>query len=167
VEAFKRDWFVCQGIGLMSEAHFIWEEHRCASVAPFKGPYFTNYVALIGVNYIHTREDLLKLPLSKTLNKRIAMAKPGTSFKVFGYCRDSDIWLRRLTDIEIKDYLDMYYTYDTLRILRTHMQTFIPKKLFEEESVFASKFLKLKNKWGFTPMVLDEVLDYWKLKSGL
>lgn len=71
------------------------------------GPYYTNWIEAIGgERYYHTLEEMLKLPLSDSMKKRLSSAKEGTKIKMHHYSRGTDRYVVRLTKNEIKEVLE-------------------------------------------------------------
>jgi len=131
--------------------YFLWEQHRGPEITPFRGPYFIKYVELIGKKFIHTDEELAKLSYSKTTQKRIASARPGTQIKIFTLSLETDIYIRCLTDDEYQDYNQMVFLKTKLDDIRAQIRACIPAHLSQEEADLEKKYSKLTKKWGFRP----------------
>lgn len=81
---------------------FIWCERSSNRVSPIKGPHKEEWQKLIGFNYIHTLEDLQKLPISDVLKYRLDSAAEGVIIGIHHLHTNVDIAIRRLSDNEVE-----------------------------------------------------------------
>jgi hypothetical protein len=81
---------------------FIWCSRSNNSVSCVKGPDKKEWQKIIGFSYIHTLEDLFKLPISEVLKYRIDNATEGVIIGVHHLHSNVDLAIRRLSDHEIE-----------------------------------------------------------------
>lgn len=81
---------------------FIWCERSNNRVTAIKGPNKKEWKALIGESYIHTLEDLCKLPISDILKYRLDSANDGVMIGVHHLHSNVDLAVRKLGEHEIE-----------------------------------------------------------------
>jgi len=81
---------------------FIWCSRSNNGVSCIQGPDKKEWQKLIGFSYIHTLEDLFKLPISEVLKYRIDTAAEGVIIGVHHLHSNVDLAIRRLSDHEIE-----------------------------------------------------------------
>jgi hypothetical protein len=81
---------------------FIWCTRSSDKVSCIKGPDKKEWQKLIGFSYIHSLEDLLKLPISDVLKYRLDTATDGVIIGIHQLHYNVDLAIRRLSDDEIE-----------------------------------------------------------------
>jgi ribosomal protein S1 len=81
---------------------FIWCTRSSDKVSCIKGPDKKEWQKLIGFSYIHSLEDLFKLPISEVLKYRLDTATEGVIIGIHHLHSNVDLAIRRLSDNEIE-----------------------------------------------------------------
>jgi len=81
---------------------FIWCARSSDKVNCIKGPDKKEWQKLIGFSYIHSLEDLFKLPISEVLKYRLDTAAEGVIIGIHHLHSNVDLAVRRLSDNEIE-----------------------------------------------------------------
>jgi hypothetical protein len=81
---------------------FIWCSRSSDKVSCIKGPDKKEWQKLIGFSYIHSLEDLCKLPISDVLKYRLDTAAEGVIIGIHHLHTNVDLAVRRLSDNEIE-----------------------------------------------------------------
>lgn len=81
---------------------FIWCTRSSNKVFCIKGPDKKEWQKLIGFSYIHSLEDLFKLPISEVLKYRLDTAAEGVIIGIHHLHSNVDLAIRRLSDNEIE-----------------------------------------------------------------
>jgi len=68
----------------------------CTPKEEHYGPYYTSHQEILKQALTHTEEELLKLPLSNTIKKRISSAREGTIIKIHYLHRNGNLCIQRL-----------------------------------------------------------------------
>lgn len=84
---------------------FIWCSRSSDSVTCIQGPDKKEWRKLIGLGYIHSLEDLCKLPISDVLKYRLDTAAEGVIIGIHHLHSNVDLAVRRLSDKEIETIL--------------------------------------------------------------
>lgn len=125
---------------------FAWfENHMYDGLKLFYGPYYTNWIDAINHNYYHTKEQILKLPLNKTIRKKIESAKEGTVVKMHGLHSNAVLCVKRLTEKEINELVRMENLLDAMEENRRKIRD-LTKDLHEEQDQL-DKQLKKTTHW--------------------
>ena len=113
---------------------------------PFEGPYYWSWIDEIGKSLTHTGEELLKLPISATLKKRIKEAREGTKIKMHYLHSCGDVCVRRLKQDEI-DYDNKVKDLETeLKEVNAEIKKLTPKHLSDRKKDIEKQLRKLKKK---------------------
>jgi hypothetical protein len=80
---------------------FIWCERVNTRVTAVQGPHKEDWKKIIGFKYIHTLEDLNKLPISEVLKYRLDTAAEGVIIGMHHIHSNIDLAIRRLSEHEI------------------------------------------------------------------
>ena len=81
---------------------FIWCARSNDKITCVKGPDKKEWQKLIGFSYIHSLEDLFKLPISEVLKYRLDTAAEGVIIGIHHLHSNVDLAVRRLSDNEIE-----------------------------------------------------------------
>jgi len=113
------------------------------------GPYYDHEANLIGARaYYHTLEDLRKVVTwTKSKRNRIEKCKPGTVIKMHYIHSNGSMFLKRLTDAEIKDYTDLEEAKKSLAIVEEKIQNSVPE-LIKQKKLLEKEIQKLKKKFN-------------------
>jgi len=130
-----------------TKRQFIWLECRYGNKrSPTKGPYWTpDPWQIHGRKYYHSLEQLLDLPFSNAVLKRLRGARVGTEIRVYSTGGYSDHAVRRLSDAEVSE-INILKDLEEKKIqVREDIERAVPK-LIKEGKLLDKKIRKEKNK---------------------
>jgi hypothetical protein len=79
---------------------FIWCERTSSTINPIRGPHKVEWQKIIGQSYVHTLEDICKLPISDVLKYRLDSAAEGVIIGIHHIHANVDLAVRRISEKE-------------------------------------------------------------------
>lgn len=114
---------------------------------PFRGTYFVHYKEILGRDgFVFELEELLKLPLSESLKKRLRGARPGTTIQIRKFSRNDHLCLRRLTDEEVAEWQECQALKKRDSQLTMAINEAVPD-LIEKQKVVRKRLRQIKKDW--------------------
>jgi len=110
------------------------------------GPWYADQQKIVPSAEYHDLDDLLKIPYSDTIKKRLEQAKPGTAVRIQNVSRGSDLYVQRLTDDEIVLIDEIEQSETAAKSIDDQIKTTVPI-LIEDLRKERNKLAKLKKKY--------------------
>jgi len=135
---------------LSANNYFLWERKDTWSKkegTPFRGTCARDYKEILGRDgFVFKLEELLKLPFSESLKKRLRGARPGTAVKIQKFSRNDHLYLRRLTDEEVVEWQECRALKKRDSQLTMAINEAVPD-LIEKQKEVRARLRKIKKAW--------------------
>lgn len=130
--------------------YFIWMEVQNGVIknsSPFS-TFYTHWRNLIGSKSINSLEDLLKMPLSETIKKRLISSKPNTWIKVHYLHSTGYVYLKCLSDDDYAIYERIIKLENDRTEVNEEIQRLIPKELKDKQKEVNKELEKISKYFG-------------------
>ena len=119
---------------------FVEYDHNNKSLTT-RTPYYTSYcdilkgckqVSKLTVHDLYSTQEILLLPLSDTIKKKVQSAQPGTYIKLHKFHRNGDLGLVRITDDELKTNQQINNIDQQIKAVKKKIKKHIPVDLLKK-----------------------------------